>query len=204
MPKIIALLTLWMAPAVVAQDDPCGTVPDGVEVRFVFVVDCSGSMGSRVDDRGGPFRYEVVREELNRQIDLLPEGDGVGLYLCAFSDKIKTTLNYESLDDTQRQLAKRKINGKDFEPGGETALRDAVITTLRDQQRWLQQDPTQRFVMVVILTDGKDSNRGASEADLIREFERIKRFEQQFSCAGHLTAAEVYLNGSANRALSNK
>ena len=204
MPKIIALLlTLWMAPAVVAQDDPCGTVPDGVEVRFVFVVDCSGSMSNPISGASGPTRHEVVRQELNRQIDLLPEGDGVGLYLCAFDNNVRKTLNYESLDDTQRQLAKTKINGKDFEPGGQTALRDAVISTLRDQQRWLQQDPTQRFVMVVILTDGKDSNNGASEDDLIREFERIQRFEQQFSCAGHLTAAEVYLNGPANRALSN-
>ena len=205
MPKIIALLlTLWMAPAVAAQDDPCGTVPDGVEVRFVFVVDCSTSMNTSVSGVSGPKRYEVVRQELNRQIDLLPEGEGVGLYLCAFSDKITTTLNYESLDETQRELAKRKISGRDFEPDGQTALRDAVISTLRDQQRWLQQDPAQRFVMVVILTDGEDSASKSSEADLIREFEKIQRFERQFSCAGHLTAAEVYLNGPSNRALSNK
>ena len=205
MPKIIALLlTLWMAPAVAAQDDPCGTVPDGVEVRFVFVVDCSTSMKDPVSPSTNKKRYQVVREELLRQIDLLPEGRGVGLYLCAFSDKIKTTLNYESLDEAERQLAKRKIAGKDFEPNGTTALRDAVISTLRDQQRWLQQDPAQRFVMVVILTDGEDSASKSSEADLIREFEKIQRFERQFSCAGHLTAAEVYLNGPANRALSNK
>ena len=205
MPKIVALLlTLWMAPVVVAQDDPCGTVPDGVEVRFVFVVDCSESMNRPVSGVSGPKRYEVVRQELNRQIDLLPEGDGVGLYLCAFSDKITTTLNYQSLDETQRELAKRKISGRDFEPVGTTALRDAVISTLRDQQRWLQQDPARRFVMVVILTDGKDSASKSSESDLIREFEKIQSFERQFSCAGHLTAAEVYLNGPANRALSNK
>lgn len=205
MPKIIALLlTLWMAPAVVAQDDPCGTVPDGVEVRFVFVVDCSGSMNSYVKGVSGPRRFEVVRRELNRQIDLLPEGEGVGLYMCAFNDKITTTLNYDSLNETQRQLAKTKLSGSAFESGGGTALRDAVISTLRDQQRWLQQDPTQRFVMVVILTDGEDRNSSASEADLISEFEKIQRFERQFSCAGHLTAAEVYLNGKANRALSNK
>ena len=204
MPKIIALLlTLWMAPAVVAQDDPCGTVPDGVEVRFVFVVDCSGSMKDPVSPSTNIKRFQVVRKELLRQIDLLPEGDGVGLYLCAFSDKIKTTLNYESLDEAQRQLAKRKIAGKDFEPNGTTALRDAVISTLRDQQRWLQQDPAQRFVMVVILTDGEDSASKLTEEDLIQEFEKIQAFERKFSCAGHLTAAEVYLNGSANRALSN-
>ena len=153
MPKIIALLTLWMAPAVVAQDDPCGTVPDGVEVRFVFVVDCSGSMSSAVDGFSGPKRSAVVRRELNRQIDLLPEGKGVGLYLCAFHEKITTTLNYESLNATQRKLAKAKINGSDFSPVDQkgTALLDAMITTLRDQKRWLEQDPQQRFVMVVIL-----------------------------------------------------
>ena len=207
MPKIFALLlTLWMAPSVVAQDDPCGTVPDGVEVRFVFVVDCSGSMNSAVSGVSGPKRYEVVQQELNRQIDLLPKGDGVGLYLCAFSDEITTTLNYDSLSDAQRRLAKSKLSGPDFMPmeGAGTALRDAVISTLRDQQRWLQQDPTQRFVMVVILTDGEDRNSKASEEDLIREFEKIQLFERQFSCAGHLTAAEVYLNGPSNRALSNK
>ena len=50
--------------------DECGVFPDGVEVRFVYIIDCSGSMSNGLDGssnpklKGEPSRHEVVTREL--------------------------------------------------------------------------------------------------------------------------------------------
>ena len=187
--------------------DECGVFPDGVEVRFVYIIDCSGSMSNGLDGSSNtklnvePSRHEVVTRELTNQIKGLP--DGVSLQMCGFSSELKTKSRFGvvGLNAEGRRRAIASIRSSQYEPDGTTAVFEAVVKTLQDQRRWLVESPSNRYVRVIVLSDGEDSGTSRyKESDVLDELRKFQEFEEQFGFTGRLIAAEVFLDGPRSRA----
>jgi hypothetical protein len=128
-----------------------------------LVLDRSGSMS---DDRGdGQSKHDSLQQAANIFIDVMLEGDGVGLVRFNQDAQVLQSiqpLGDSSLTDVNRQNAKDTINGNGLDPDGYTSIGDGIF-----QGRDILNNATQPYDVksLVVLTDGIE-NRPLSIADV--------------------------------------
>ncbi|MFM1831691.1 MAG: von Willebrand factor type domain [Planctomycetota bacterium] len=171
---LAACLLLFLGPLVPAHagDDPCGSIPEQEEWRFVMVVDGSGSMGSLWAD---------MVEAIKNQISTLPSGSELDIVL--FSSETSGTRSRASLenwkrrlDDASRNDALRWVDRQ--RPGGQTPLFYTLQRVLLEQKAWLSEAPRLRSARVYIYTDG-DDNPGFDRTGIQSDRNRITKDDAQ-------------------------
>ena len=123
-----------------------------------FVLDRSGSMQ---EDRGdGQTKYQSLKEAASILIDVMPEGDGLGI--VGFNQNAQKLQNVLPLGpagdpfDTARANAKAIINGTGLTPSGETSIGDGIVEGRQILD--VAASPTGYDVKaLVVLTDGKEN-----------------------------------------------
>jgi len=128
-----------------------------------FVIDESGSMG---------IRKTQAIEDFNKQIDTLYSESGEDIttrvIMTKFNEVVKPG-DVVSLDEIT------KLSDDNYNPGGYTALYDAIgETAVRLMQRY-RKDDSDAAVLMVVITDGQENASKEYNADNIKSL--IKKLE---------------------------
>jgi Ca-activated chloride channel family protein len=127
------------------------------KVDVMLILDRSGSMN---DPIGGTTKIEGAKMGLIQFVNLLGDGDGLGL--TVFSDQANVIASVSQLGP-KRQNVINQINGILAE--GSTRLFD----TIAEQVAALQALPSKHIKAVVVLTDGLDTASQRSQDQLLKQ-----------------------------------
>ena len=143
--------------------------------RVALVLDCSGSMQSIQSDAIKAFNEAIERLVLEAR-----QGSGATITLITFNHQVRTLL-----DNTPADQA-RKLQPGEYQPGGTTALLDAVGESIDRLESPGPLGDTEA-ALVMVITDGmENASRKLSRKDLV---ERMQALEQtgawtfSFMCA---------------------
>lgn len=169
-----------LPPQVVTLQDAAGTQTWTVTIigntvarktaAVALIMDRSGSMA---DNRGdGQTKHTSLQQAANIFVDLMLEGDGVGLVRFNQDAQVLqpvTALGDGSLSDVARAATRDIINGNGLDPNGETSIGDGIF-----EGRGILNSETAPFDVnsLVILTDGVENQQRwiADVAGQINEF----------------------------------
>ena len=134
--------------------------------EIVFVLDKSGSMSGLEKDTIGGF---------NSMLDKQRKEDGeVSITTVLFDDRMQVLHDREDL----AKIA--NLTGKDYQPGGCTALLDALGKTIKHiskVQKSLPEDERPEKTMFIITTDGQENSSHEYSYEKIR-----KMIEKKHRC----------------------
>lgn len=132
------------------------------------ILDMSGSMASHANDLIRAYNDDYLAAMAGS-----PAADDILVSTLVFEDKVKTLHGYIPLADTPR------LTRKEYDPGGSTALYDAVAAGLTNMVLYAQQLRASGVMVrgvVIVYTDGEDnvSRQRAQDiqraaADLLRQ-----------------------------------
>ncbi|MFM0557910.1 LodA/GoxA family CTQ-dependent oxidase [Paraburkholderia sediminicola] len=169
-----------LPPQVVTVQDAAGTQTWTVTIigntvarktaAVALIMDRSGSMA---DNRGdGQTKHTSLQQAANIFVDLMLEGDGVGLVRFNQDAQVLQpvmALGDGSLSDVARAATRDIINGNGLDPNGETSIGDGIF-----EGRGILNSETAPFDVnsLVILTDGMENQQRwiADVAGQINEF----------------------------------
>lgn len=135
-------------------------------INVVFVIDESGSMYASKSDVVGGFQ-KVIEEQ-----KAVKEGECI-VSLYTFDGTVREHYIGKKLDE---------VEDLNYNPGGVTALNDAIGTAITKVGKWLsdmkeEDRPSQN--LVVIMTDGEENASYEYTIDKVREM--IKHQEEKYS-----------------------
>lgn len=132
----------------------------GKPIVAVFLADVSGSM------RG--IRLNALKQALKTGADFITENNHIGL--VTFSDDVNVTLPPKKFDLRQKSAFWGAV--EDFSAGGNTAMYDGVVVSLKILTEAIQQNPDFKPLLFV-LTDG-EANRGFRFSEVARTIEGVR------------------------------
>jgi VWFA-related protein len=130
-------------------------------VSSILVLDCSGSMNDRADNRDRVTKIQALHESATRYIDLVRADSQTAV--VPFNDKVARS-------DFTKDKSQLKGFVEKLEADGETALFDAIMVALQA----LEEEKPAGKKVVVALTDGVDNRSRFTEKDVIAEAKRQK------------------------------
>ncbi|MFL5244406.1 MAG: vWA domain-containing protein [Gemmataceae bacterium] len=131
-------------------------------VTSVLVLDCSGSMNDRADQRDQVTKIEALRESASRFFDLMrPDAQTA---VVPFNEKVML------LSDFTKDKAQLKEAVQKLEADGETALFDAILGALQTLE---ENKPTGKKA-IIALTDGVDNRSRYKVNQVIEQSKRLK------------------------------
>jgi len=130
-------------------------------VSSILVLDCSGSMNDRADNRDRVTKIEALHESATRYIDLVRADSQTAI--VPFNDKVARS-------DFTKDKAQLKSFIERLEADGETALFDAIMVALQT----LDEEKLGGKKVIVALTDGVDNRSRFTEREVIAEAKRQK------------------------------
>ena len=137
--------------------------------EIVFVLDKSGSMSGLEKDTIGGF---------NSMLDKQRKEDGeVSITTVLFDDRMQVLHDREDL----AKIA--NLTGKDYQPGGCTALLDALGKTIKHiskVQKSLPEDERPEKTMFIITTDGQENSSHEYSYEKIRKMIEKKQEKKQW------------------------
>ncbi len=116
------------------------------KTHIAFVLDSSGSMSSIREDTIGGFNSFLLDQQ--------DEEGTATVTLCEFSSSVQIVYEGRSIESAPT------LSTNTYTPGGQTALYDAIFTTVYETKHRIQQlTPNHKpdNVIVVVLTDGKEN-----------------------------------------------
>jgi hypothetical protein len=126
----------------------------GRDVLLAMVLDKSGSMHGLA---------EATIEGVNAFLDEQKSGSGEVLFSLTL---FNTSFEVRYIAEPLRNVAPLGSRGNRYTPQGGTALYDAVVTTIKGVQAWLDNHPQYAGdVVVVIQTDGEENSSETATLD---------------------------------------
>ena len=141
-----------------------------------FILDKSGSMSGIQSDTIGGFNSYLK--------DLQKRKEKVLFTLSMFDTEIKricTNLDVKKVEP---------LNDNIYQPGGNTALYDAVMETVEDLHKEVKNMENKPAILVVVMTDGEENSSAKHDQKCFRDF--VKKSERE----GNWTF--VYLGANQN------
>ncbi len=132
----------------------------GKPIVAVFLADVSGSM------RG--IRLNALKQALKTGADFITENNQIGL--VTFSDDVNIALPPKKFDLIQKSAFWAAV--EDFSAGGNTAMYDGVVVSLKILTDAVSQNPDVKPLLFV-LTDG-EANRGFRFSEVARTIEGVR------------------------------
>jgi serine/threonine protein kinase len=177
-PTAAAVLFLARATRGLFQNPPRGA-PGEVETSVVgaapnlmFLLDASGAMRMDLDGRE---RFDVAREIVAGVLEKLPEGAWAGLRVFGAR---RTALEPEADVDTQLVVAPGPLDRRVFKTQvdllrvrGKAPLSLSLVEMAKDLEKF----PREIDVSVVLLVDGRDSDRRANPVSAVAELAGSRR-----------------------------
>lgn len=137
--------------------------------ELVFVIDKSGSMSGLEKDTIGGFNSMIEKQKM--------EDGEVALTTVLFDDNMQVLHDRADLDKVS------KLTAKDYQPGGCTALLDALGKTIRHinkVQKSLPEDECPEKTMFIITTDGQENSSHEYSYEKIRKMIEKKQEKKQW------------------------
>ncbi len=143
--------------------------------EMVFIIDKSGSMSGLESDTIGGFNSNIDKQ--------LETGENVLVTTVLFDT------NFSTLHDRVNISKVEKMTKKDYCPGGNTALCDAVgntINRIKYAQQYLREDERPNKTMFVIITDGYENSSREFSSSKVKELitEQKQKHDWEFLFLG--------------------
>lgn len=167
-------------------------------LKMIFVIDESGSMAGSESDVTGGFNAYVEKQRAEN-----PGRVQVSMY--KFSDKVVRVVSNKAIGKIAR------LTDEDYEPGGFTALYDAIGRAIQDSDSEvarLEVEARPDRVMLVIITDGQENASklfsSAAIHALIGTHEKMLGWSVVFLGSGLADLSDAELMGVTFRVSSSK
>lgn len=128
-----------------------------MDTHVTFVLDSSGSMSAIREDTMGGFNTFLEDQQAE-------EGSAT-VTLVDFNSSVSVTYRGMAIEGAE------KLTVETYTPGGQTALYDAIVTSIEDTAEFISSidaDNRPENVIIVVLTDGKE-NASETPQDVVRE-----------------------------------
>ena len=127
-----------------------------------FILDKSGSMASIQNDTIGGFNtYLKTLQKKGNTLFSLTMFDTTIQRVCTNLDVKKVT----------------KLNTETYQPGGMTALYDAVVSTIEDLHKEVKTMDKKPTILIVVMTDGEENSSTKHDQKCFRDF--VKKTERE-------------------------
>jgi len=127
------------------------------KIFLAFVLDESGSMGGATEETIAGMNEQI--QQVKKDFD--KDNMDVNVYFVKFNGNVEAVFMNKSIGDL------KEITTEDYQPGGSTALYDAVGLALTEIQSHKESKDDNASILVTVISDGQDNSSTKFNAETL-------------------------------------